>query len=267
MAEAVDLYDGAYSRSAQRVYEEVRGETYGVDLGQTGWMTAAELEGFRRLLLLRNESRVLEIGCGAGGCAVHLAHTANVEITGIDINEKAIRQAEEVGEAGRVSSRVQFLCLDASKRMPFEDGSLDAVFSNDALCHIADRGRVFDEWYRVLRPAGRMLFTDAMIVTGVLSNEEIATRSSIGNYFFLPLGENERLLGEAGFTLIEARDTTECAAEISKRWREARASRRNELVRFEGEGNFEGLQRFLRCVQKVSEERRLSRFLYVGQKA
>ena len=117
-----------------------------------------------------------------------------------------------------------------------------------------------------MRPAGRMLFTDALIVTGVLSNEELATRSSIGKYFFLPVGENERLMREAGFELIEARDTTQRAAEISKRWHRARASRRNELARFEGETNFEGLQHFLRCVETVSEERRLSRYLYVAEK-
>ncbi|MBV8865887.1 MAG: methyltransferase domain-containing protein [Acidobacteriaceae bacterium] len=266
MADPVDLYDSAYAGTAERVYQEVRRDTYGVDLGQTGWMAAEDLESCGRLMLLKNGSKMLEIGCGAGGCAVHLASTVGVEITGIDMNERGIWQAKELAKAAGVSARARFLCIDASKQMPFEDCSLDAVFSNDAVCHIANRGRVFAEWYRVLRSAGRMLFTDAMILTGVLSNEEIATRSSIGIYFFLPPGENERLISEAGFSLLEARDTTQCPAEISKRWRQARARRQNELVRFEGETNFEGLQQFLSCVQKVSEERRLARYLYVAEK-
>ncbi len=266
MPNPVDLYDSAYAGNAELAYQEVRRETYEVDLGQTGWMTAGELESFGRLLFLKSGSRVLEIGCGAGGCAVHLARTAGIEVTGIDINEKGIQQAEELARASGVSSRAHFLCRDASKQLPFEDCSMDAIFSNDAVCHIANRGLVFKDWHRVLGTAGRMLFTDAMIVTGVLSNEEIATRSSIGKYFFLPPGENERLMQEAGFELIEARNTTERAAEISKRWHQARASRRNELVRFEGETNFEGLQSFLSCVEKVSEEGRLSRYLYVGEK-
>lgn len=33
------------------------------------------------------------------------------------------------------------------------------------------------EWHRVFRTQSRLLFIDAMIVTGILSNEEIATRS------------------------------------------------------------------------------------------
>jgi ubiquinone/menaquinone biosynthesis C-methylase UbiE len=37
---------------------------------------------------------------------------------------------------------------------------------------------VLRDWYRVLRPGGRALFTDAMVVTGMVSSEELATRSS-----------------------------------------------------------------------------------------
>ena len=105
MSNPVDLYDSAYAGNAEEVYREVRRETYELDLGQTGWMTAAELESFGRLLLLRSGSRVLEIGCGAGGCAVHLARTAGIEITGIDINEKGIQQAKELARAGAFRRR------------------------------------------------------------------------------------------------------------------------------------------------------------------
>ena len=37
-----------------------------------------------------------------------------------------------------------------------------------------------------------MLFTDAMVITGAMSHEELATRSSIGFYLFVPPGLNER---------------------------------------------------------------------------
>ena len=86
-----------------------------------------------------------------------------------------------------------------------------------------------------------MLFTDAMVITGWLSNEEIATRSSIGSYFFLPPGENERLIRASGFELVRADDVTANAAAIAKRWHDARARRGKDLVRIEGKTNFEGL--------------------------
>jgi hypothetical protein len=111
-----------------------------------------------------------------------------------------------------------------------------------------------------------MLFTDAMIVTGILSNEEIATRSCIGSYFFLPAGENERLIEEAGFQLLSAVNVTQSAADISQRWFDARSRRSRDLLRLEGELTYSGLQRFLACVHAVAGEQRLSRFLYVASK-
>ncbi len=262
----VDLYDSSYATYSARVYQQVRQETYGTDLGQTGWMTEEEFRGFFELLKLSARSRVLEVGCGAGGCAVYLARMVGAEVVGIDVNESGIRAARELAQSSGLTSQVEFGCIDAGKPLTFEDGSFDAVFSNDAMCHIASRLQTLKEWHRILRPGGRMLFTDAMIVSGILSNEEIATRSCIGSYFFLPAGENERLIEAAGFQLLSTVDLTQAAANISQRWFDARARRSEDLLQFEGESTYSGLQRFLKCVHVVARERRLSRFLYVALK-
>src|SRR5207247_2729639 len=117
------------------------------------------------------------------------------------------------------------------------------------------------------RPGGRMLFTDAMIITGLVSQAEIATRSSIGFYLFVPPGENERLIARAGFTLLGAEDLTAQAEAVARRWHDAREQHRNALVAREGEANFTGLQGFLACVHQLSAERRLSRYAYLAEKA
>jgi hypothetical protein len=83
---------------------------------------------------------------------------------------------------------------------------------------------------------------------------------------YSPPGENERLIEQAGFRQTRTVDTTESAASISKKWHEARERRRNELVKLEGTGNFEGLQAFLSCVHTLTAERRLLRFLYRAEK-
>jgi ubiquinone/menaquinone biosynthesis C-methylase UbiE len=122
------------------------------------------------------------------------------------------------------------------------------------------------EMFRVLKPGGRMLFSDALIVGGMLSHEEIATRSSIGFYVYSPPGENERLMERAGFRQIRVTDTTESAEKIAKQWHQARERRKQELVAVEGTVNFEGLQRFLSCVQTLTSEKRLLRYLYFASK-
>ena len=183
------------------------------------------------------------------------------------MNEPGIRNARELAQTRALGSRAHFEQCDVSRNLPFDDETFDAAFSNDVLCHVPGRLDALVEMFRVLKPSGRMLFSDALVIRGLISAEEIATRSWIGFYFYSPPGENERLLKQAGFSQVVTRDTTENAARISKKWHDARQKRKEELVTAEGSANFEGLQRFLSCVHTLNSERRLLRYLYFARKA
>jgi ubiquinone/menaquinone biosynthesis C-methylase UbiE len=267
MTGKVDLYDSSYANYGADVYREVRLETYGEDLGQTSWVTQEESAEIPLLLRLGKKSSALEVGCGSGGYALHLAEKIGCRVVGLDVNLNGIRNANELAKARVLAEKVKFEELDASKKLPFEGGTFDAAFANDVLCHLRGRMGVLHEMFRVLKPGGRILFSDALVIGGMVTHEEIAVRSSIGFYEYSPPGENQRLIEEAGFRLICAEDSSENAARIAKKWKEAREKRKAALVGIEGEVNFEGLQRFLGCVQRLTEERRLLRFLYVGEKA
>jgi len=264
--EPVNLYDKVYADFASEAELAVRREAYGEDLGQSSWLTADEWLGFADRLGAGESSEVLEVGSGSGGPALYLASARGCRVTGVDLNEHGIRNARALAEARGLAARTRFEAVDASRPLPFPDGSFDAVVSNDAMCHIANRPAVLRDWHRLLKPGGRALFTDAMVVTGLVSHEELAVRSSIGFYLFVPPGVNETMLREAGFTLLGVQDVSANAAEVASRWHDARARHRAPLVAREGESNFEGLQRFLRCVHTLSAERRLSRFAYLAKK-
>ena len=266
MSRAVDLYDNVYGDYESHAEAAVRHYTYGEDIGQSSWMTAAEWLGFADRIQVQPESYVLEVGSGSGGPAVHLAATRACQVTGVDINLHGVCNAERLAVARGLADRVTFRAVDASKPLPFPAATFDAVVSNDAMCHIANRLEVLRDWHRVVRPRGRILFTDAMVVTGLVSHEELAVRSSIGFYVFVPPGENERLIVQAGFTLLSSEDVTASAATIAQRWHDARERHRLELVEREGDANFVDLQRFLACVQRLSAERRLSRYCYLAER-
>jgi SAM-dependent methyltransferase len=263
----VDLYNHVYSDFDSVAETAVRQLAFGEDIGQSSWMTAAEWLRFADQAHVREHGHVLEVGCGSGGPAVYLSAARGCRVTGIDINEHGIRNAEQLADVRGVADRVTFQVADASAHLPFPSATFDAVLSNDAMCHISNRLDVLSEWHRVLRPGGRMLFTDAMVITGLVSQEEVAVRSSIGWYIFLPPGENERLICRAGFTLLSSEDVTVAAEQIARRWHDAREQYRDELVAREGEANFSGLQRFLACVHRLSAEHRLSRYCYLAEKA
>jgi SAM-dependent methyltransferase len=262
MGARVDLYDTYYDKFSADAQAVVRTETYGEDIGQSSWMTLDEIRHFIRLLAIDAWTKVLEVGSGSGGPALFLAKETGCRLIGVDVNEFGVKNANELAKKRGLADRAEFKLVDAGKPLPFDESSFDVVFSNDVMCHVPERQNVLREWHRILKPGGRMLFTDALVVTGIVSHEEIAKRSSIGLFYFLPPGENERMIKEAGFEIGTTEDLTRAAADISKRWHDAREEHRDAMIKIEGEENFDGLQEFLRCVHTLTSERRLSRFAY-----
>ncbi len=267
MTHEINLYDGYYGHLATDPQVEVRRETYGEDLGQASWITASEARRWFDLLHLSRGQTALEVACGSGGVTCAMANHTGATCLGVDINAHGIEAAKNRAERDGISSLVAFQVVDAGSRLPFRAESFDAVFSNDSINHLPGRSAVLHDWYRLLRPGGRVLFTDPIVVTGQLSNEEIRTRSSIGFFLFTPMGHNERLLERTGFTIREVQDVTDAVELVSKKWRDARAARRERLVPLEGAEGFEGLQRFLDAVYILASERRLSRYMYLAEKS
>jgi ubiquinone/menaquinone biosynthesis C-methylase UbiE len=174
MAAKVDLYDSSYGNYALDAYSEIRVETYGEDYGQTSWVTTAESHEIPKLLQLSSSFSVLEIGCGSGGYALHLAKRIGCQVVGLDINAEGVRNAKALAEKDKLGARVKFEQCDVSQHLLVEDNAFDAIYSNDVLCHVPRRSQVLSDLWRVLKPGGRLLFSDALIIGGLLSHEEIA---------------------------------------------------------------------------------------------
>jgi SAM-dependent methyltransferase len=258
----VDHYGAQYGHFASRLYAEIRSETFGDDIGQNGWLTADEQELFIAWLALTPESKLLDIACGSGGATLRIARLTGCAVHGVDIHAQAIAEARDRSEHEAFGDRAAFDQLDASRPLPLPDASYDALICVDAVNHLPNREHIFAEWARLLRPGGRLVFTDPIVVTGPLTNQEIAIRSSIGFFLFVPAGTDERLLAGAGFDLVEMSDRTENMARIAERWRHAREARAQDLRRVEGGATFEGQQRFFDVAARLAGERRLSRFAF-----
>jgi SAM-dependent methyltransferase len=262
----VDHYSATYEQFTTSVYADVRAQAFLDDIGQTGWLTAAEHDQFLSWLGLGGGHRLLDVACGSGGPTLRAARITGCQVDGIDIHQDAVRTARgQAAEAG-LSERATFQVVDAGRALPFADGTFDAVICVDAINHLPDRVQRLTEWRRVLRAGGRVVFTDPIVVTGPLTNEEIAVRSSIGFFLFVPPSFDEDALTSAGFELIIMEDHTENMASMASRWHRARAARTADLRRIEGDARFEGQQRFFEVAARLAGERRLSRFAYCARR-
>ena len=261
-----DFYGTQYSRFATPLAARMRREVYGEDLGQQGWRTVAEQAQVSDLLGLGPETRVLDVACGAGGPSLALVERTRCRLTGLDTQHAGIAHAEEQASARGLAERARFSVLDCSGRLPFADGSFDALLCVDAVCHLPDRPATLAEWARLLRPGGRLLFTDPAVLTGAMARSELDSRASAGPFLVVPPGLNEKAIEAARLTLLRSEDHTAAMAEIASLWHGTRLRHAVALELEEGPEWFAQRQGFLSMTAQLASTRRLSRFIYLAEK-
>jgi SAM-dependent methyltransferase len=198
---------------------------------------------------------------------LRIAQKTGCRISGVDLVEEGVADAKANAKELGLEARADFYKGNAAERLSFEDSSFDAIMCIDAINHLPNRLRVLEEWHRVLIPSGRLLFTDPIVLTGPMSNEEIAIRASasISFFLFVPLGIDEALLKQAGFEVERVEDRTQNMAENAAGWLNARAKRESDLRAIEGDDVFDGLQTFLETTAILAKERRLSHFAILAR--
>ena len=266
--EDTSFYDASYGRFSVEPYASIRREAFGEDIGQNSWLTAEELWRFGRWLGLDSSTRLLEVGSGSGGPALSLAASTGCRVTGVDIHEAGVAEANAAARERGLTERARFVCADARERLPFDDESFDALICIDAIDHIYERAEVLREWRRLIVSGGQVLFTNPITVTGLLRREEMIVRSGgMGAFVFTPPGVDERLVHEAGFVDIRIEDVSEAPARVASAWHAARERRSGELGRLEGADQNSATQRFLSTVTILARERRLSRYAYIARRS
>ena len=129
---------------------------------------SAVTERLGRLASLKPSDLVLDVACGTGSSATLLAKQFGCRVVGADLAGSLVFRARAAAGRKKLDRLLDFALGDA-EALPFQDASFDAVFSECAVSTFPDKDAAASEMARVLKPGGRLGFTDV-----VLDRKEVA---------------------------------------------------------------------------------------------
>jgi len=152
------------------------------------------------------QKTVLDIGFGTAGPAITLARELGAgQVVGVDVEEPLHRRAKAIVDAAGLSERIDLRLVEPGP-LPFGDASFDVVFSKDSIIHIPDKGALFAEVRRVLKPGGTFAASDWL--SGEGPDAEAALRHMGGHLHFemATAPQMEKILRDAGFKSVSSVD-------------------------------------------------------------
>jgi len=108
-------------------------------------------------------ARIIDLGSGSGMDCLLAARRVGPqgEVIGFDMTDAMLDKARAGAEAAGMK-HVRFEKADISQ-LPLEDATVDVAISNGVINLSPDKQQVFNELYRVVRPGGRVQFSDIVI--------------------------------------------------------------------------------------------------------
>lgn len=180
---------------------ETKGLPTGADLGLGCGNPTALAE-------LRTGERVLDLGSGAGvDCFLAAKRVGSRgRVVGVDMTPEMVMRARDNARRGRYRN-VEFR-LGEVEHLPVEDRSIDVVLSNCVINLAPDKGAVYREAFRVLKPGGRLALSD-MVATRPISIRERTTPDAWTSCRSgaIEVSRVRELLRAAGFIRVDIRSS------------------------------------------------------------
>jgi SAM-dependent methyltransferase len=167
------------------------------------------------------EMSVLDVGSGVGGPARFLAATYGCRVTGVDLSEPFVEAARYLTKRTGQSERVLFEAASALD-LPFDDGEFDVVLLQHVAMNISERGRLYGEIRRVLKPGGKFATFDVVLNGEAEPHYPVPWARTPETSFLLTPTATRDAIEPAGFRTLIWQDDTEAgkawAAQLRAAW-------------------------------------------------
>ncbi|NBS45565.1 MAG: methyltransferase domain-containing protein [Betaproteobacteria bacterium] len=154
------------------------------------------------------DDHVLDVCSGMGGPARYLAWKRGCRVTGLDLTASRVQGASELTAAAGLSQQVRFVQGNALQ-MPLPDAAFTLAIAQEAFAHIPDKPQLMRECARVLRPGGRLVFSDILRRTALPDDD--ARRLYEGMRFseIASADDYRRWLADAGLRVVRVLDLSD----------------------------------------------------------
>lgn len=202
---------------------------------------------------LQDGDRVVDICAGVGGPSRLLAERfTHARFLAFDLNGGRCRGAHRLNALVGMDRQIDVVQGDA-QGMPFADNCLDIALSQEAFLHIPDKQAVLNEAARILRPGGRLGFTDLVAGPALEETDRAALEASMEMRTLQTVPDYMAKFGVAGLSLVSHDDLSpqwvEILTERLEWYRAMDAGTRQTLGDGVHERYMEGYETFVGLVQ------------------
>lgn len=157
-------------------------------------------------------SVVLDAGCGMGDVASYLAAHFGLKVTGIDLLDFNLKEANSRAKTRGLTELLTFKKMSYDT-LNFPDNSFDAIYTIETFVHAENPGKVLKEFYRVLKPTGKLVHfeyshdpLDKIPPKAASAITEVNTLAAMPTFQLFKHGVHENLLVKTGFENITVRN-------------------------------------------------------------
>jgi sarcosine/dimethylglycine N-methyltransferase len=180
------------------------------DLGALDHFHTGGIRASRELLELaqiRPEDRVLDIGAGLAGSARLLAFTIGCRVDCVELSPDFCAGAALLNRLTGLGDRIQ-VHQGSALELPFADHSFEVVWMQNVGMNIANKQKLYEQIYRVLKPGGRYAFQELTAGKAATTYFPLPWASDPADSFLVSAEELRLLLGKSGFIAEDFEDTS-----------------------------------------------------------
>ncbi|MXZ33344.1 MAG: methyltransferase domain-containing protein, partial [Gammaproteobacteria bacterium] len=163
-------------------------------------------------LQLREDMRVIDVGCGVGGPMRSVARETGCKVLCLNNNEQQLETARKRNSEQGLDHLAEYMRCNFMDMSAIEADSFDAAYAIESTCHAPDKQGAFEQIYRVLKP-GALFWGQEMCMTDKYDpanarDREVKDELMLGIALdgIATYSEVNRMLEAAGFDIVEAVD-------------------------------------------------------------